>query len=380
MKNDFKKEHIEMSGNQNKWSQFSAYFKRLKESIEARFKQLKERIQVRQEEEEKITEEADRLQKNLQDSVAPESESPKPTKTEIKPDLTKKQSRADIKESVQPRELLNKLKTHQKTTKIEQGSTLKKADPIPVYKTKSGKPINERTEEEMKEDAVLQKEIEAERVRKQAVLKKKADEERIRKQEASEKKAVENKIKKQEALEKKTERQRVKKQKAIEEKAEQEAEKLRKSKQVAEMKRQKELEKQQEQEDAEEIPTLNLKRLDQTSEETKRRKDMKKTTKKAQPAEVKKSERKTYREQANQQQMKQRSETEKPEAATTRKARKQKNKGFSIRFMILMSLALGIIVLLAGMVIGYGVLGDGDAFDVLRFETWKHIKNLVTTK
>ncbi|WP_437342333.1 DNA-directed RNA polymerase subunit beta [Jeotgalibacillus marinus] len=51
------------------------------------------------------------------------------------------------------------------------------------------------------------------------------------------------------------------------------------------------------------------------------------------------------------------------------------------RFPILIRLALVIALisasLIIGLMVGYGVIGDGDPQDVLKKETWTHILDLV---
>ncbi|KGX93904.1 hydroxymyristoyl-ACP dehydratase [Pontibacillus halophilus JSM 076056 = DSM 19796] len=44
---------------------------------------------------------------------------------------------------------------------------------------------------------------------------------------------------------------------------------------------------------------------------------------------------------------------------------------------IVIVLVTSILALLAGMMIGYGVLGDGNPLDALKVDTWKHIFDLV---
>lgn len=45
---------------------------------------------------------------------------------------------------------------------------------------------------------------------------------------------------------------------------------------------------------------------------------------------------------------------------------------------ILIVLILSALALVCGVMIGYGVIGDGNPTDALKWETWKHIWNIAT--
>jgi hypothetical protein len=47
--------------------------------------------------------------------------------------------------------------------------------------------------------------------------------------------------------------------------------------------------------------------------------------------------------------------------------------------IVLMAVMI-VVCVVAGAAVGYGVLGDGKAFDVLKESTWTHILNLVEKK
>lgn len=47
---------------------------------------------------------------------------------------------------------------------------------------------------------------------------------------------------------------------------------------------------------------------------------------------------------------------------------------------ILLVLLLLIIATVSGLMIGFGVIGDGDASDVLKWETWQHILDIINGK
>lgn len=62
---------------------------------------------------------------------------------------------------------------------------------------------------------------------------------------------------------------------------------------------------------------------------------------------------------------------------TKNKNRKPRRRIFPIWFRIIVISLLAILALLIGMMIGYGILGDGSPADALKFETWKHILDIV---
>lgn len=49
-----------------------------------------------------------------------------------------------------------------------------------------------------------------------------------------------------------------------------------------------------------------------------------------------------------------------------------------LRILLVASICL--VALLLGSIIGYGVVGDGVPTDALKFDTWSHIIELVTSK
>lgn len=78
------------------------------------------------------------------------------------------------------------------------------------------------------------------------------------------------------------------------------------------------------------------------------------------------------------------------EEAETRKQQKKKQKQekkknkkprrriFPIWLRIIVVLLLAVGALTLGLMIGYGVLGEGRALDALKTETWQHIIDIVT--
>lgn len=68
----------------------------------------------------------------------------------------------------------------------------------------------------------------------------------------------------------------------------------------------------------------------------------------------------------------------------TRSGRK-KRKWFGVRkfpiiFRIIVVLILLVVALMLGVMVGYGVIGDGNAKDALNKETWQHIIDIVEKK
>lgn len=51
---------------------------------------------------------------------------------------------------------------------------------------------------------------------------------------------------------------------------------------------------------------------------------------------------------------------------------------FPIWLRIIVVFLLSFLALIAGLMIGFSVLGNGNAFDVLEFQTWQHILDIVT--
>ncbi|MFJ6412559.1 hypothetical protein CHI12_00800 [Terribacillus saccharophilus] len=60
--------------------------------------------------------------------------------------------------------------------------------------------------------------------------------------------------------------------------------------------------------------------------------------------------------------------------------KKQRRRLFPIWLRLLVVPIILIIFLLLGLLFGYGVLGDGNALDVLKRDTWTHIYDLVNQK
>ncbi|WLV24167.1 DNA-directed RNA polymerase subunit beta [Aciduricibacillus chroicocephali] len=74
----------------------------------------------------------------------------------------------------------------------------------------------------------------------------------------------------------------------------------------------------------------------------------------------------------------------KPAPAKGSRKQKRVEKGHSqsipIWLRIVLLLTISLMALLIGAIIGYGVVGDGVPTDALKFDTWSHIVDLVTSR
>ncbi|WP_226581377.1 DNA-directed RNA polymerase subunit beta [Halobacillus litoralis] len=59
-------------------------------------------------------------------------------------------------------------------------------------------------------------------------------------------------------------------------------------------------------------------------------------------------------------------------------SKKGRRRILPIWLRIILVLLFSAIALLIGLMVGYGVLGDGNPTDALNLDTWKHIWNIVT--
>lgn len=91
------------------------------------------------------------------------------------------------------------------------------------------------------------------------------------------------------------------------------------------------------------------------------------------------------REQANKKTMKKgKSAEEKTKNKAKKDAKKERKRNkkprrriFPIWLRIIVVFVLAVIALLAGLMIGFGVLGNGNATDALKIETWQYIVDFV---
>ncbi|MFP7492567.1 DNA-directed RNA polymerase subunit beta [Terribacillus saccharophilus] len=60
--------------------------------------------------------------------------------------------------------------------------------------------------------------------------------------------------------------------------------------------------------------------------------------------------------------------------------KKQRRRLFPIWLRLLVVPIILVIFLILGLLFGYGVLGDGNALDILKRDTWTHISDLINAK
>lgn len=53
------------------------------------------------------------------------------------------------------------------------------------------------------------------------------------------------------------------------------------------------------------------------------------------------------------------------------------NPVLKVLFYIVLFLAVSLLCLVIGMMLGYSVLGDGNPFDIFDWKTWQHIMNFL---
>lgn len=61
----------------------------------------------------------------------------------------------------------------------------------------------------------------------------------------------------------------------------------------------------------------------------------------------------------------------------TKKKRRKRKRVFPIWLRIVVVLVLCAVALVGGLMIGYGIIGDGNATEALEMETWRHILDLI---
>lgn len=64
--------------------------------------------------------------------------------------------------------------------------------------------------------------------------------------------------------------------------------------------------------------------------------------------------------------------------AERKKSKKPRRRIFPIWLRIIVVLICCVVALAVGLMIGFGVIGEGDPSDALKMETWKHIIDIVT--
>ncbi|MCP8617468.1 DNA-directed RNA polymerase subunit beta [Salirhabdus salicampi] len=68
---------------------------------------------------------------------------------------------------------------------------------------------------------------------------------------------------------------------------------------------------------------------------------------------------------------------EQRQAKKRKSEQKMRKRIFPLWLRIIVVLALAFGALIAGAMIGYGIIGDGEPKDVINVDTWKHIINIV---
>lgn len=71
-------------------------------------------------------------------------------------------------------------------------------------------------------------------------------------------------------------------------------------------------------------------------------------------------------------------QTEKEKPTKKRRKKKERIRIFPIWLRIIVIVILAFVALAAGLMFGYSVMGDGNATDVFKSETWRHIVDIVT--
>lgn len=105
----------------------------------------------------------------------------------------------------------------------------------------------------------------------------------------------------------------------------------------------------------------------QSEEQSRKAFKQAKKTKKQKPAETKKP----VSQKHTRNQHKQHKKAEK------KKSIKPRRRAFPIWLRIIVILLLAVAALMAGLMIGYGLIGDGNPMDALKIETWQHIIDIV---
>ncbi|HLR61499.1 MAG TPA: DNA-directed RNA polymerase subunit beta [Lentibacillus sp.] len=72
-----------------------------------------------------------------------------------------------------------------------------------------------------------------------------------------------------------------------------------------------------------------------------------------------------------------RKEQKKKRRQEKRQNKKPRRRIFPIWQRIIVVLVLSAIALIVGVMVGYGVIGDGNPIDALKWETWQHIIDIV---
>lgn len=105
----------------------------------------------------------------------------------------------------------------------------------------------------------------------------------------------------------------------------------------------------------------------------------KEPTSRSERRELNKQSQKKERQQGKEQKKKQKAETKgQKQKQQDEKPKKQRRRILPIWLRIIIVLLVSTVALVAGLMIGYGVIGDGNPSDALKIETWRHIIDIVT--
>lgn len=87
---------------------------------------------------------------------------------------------------------------------------------------------------------------------------------------------------------------------------------------------------------------------------------------------------KTLRDNEEQQVNKNKGKNKRPKKATKKRKKREIIRIFPIWLRVIVILLLAAGALAAGLMFGYGVMGDGTATDIFKAETWRHIADIVS--
>ncbi|QHE53772.1 DNA-directed RNA polymerase subunit beta [Pontibacillus sp. HMF3514] len=95
--------------------------------------------------------------------------------------------------------------------------------------------------------------------------------------------------------------------------------------------------------------------------------------------ELNKENQKKERQQEKEQKKKQKEEAkQQKEKQNDENPKKYRRRILPIWLRIIIVLVICAVALLAGLMIGYGIIGDGNPTDALKIDTWQHIIDIVT--
>src|SRR5690625_7142548 len=107
---------------------------------------------------------------------------------------------------------------------------------------------------------------------------------------------------------------------------------------------------------------------------------MKKPDKKKSEKDEEKQKKTITKNKKNKEEAKTRKQQKKKQKQEKKKNKKPRRRVFPIGLRIIVVLLLAVGALTLGLMIGYGVLGDGKALDALKTETWQQVMDIVTNE